>query len=122
VGNDLPDFITPSPAIQEAAGGVGRYSGNSTSYQTVKSWTVATGKRGELKEISLASTTLSHTAWKVTIGSATWLNNQVLDAILTIPFIDLLLVAGTVVKVEVKSDDVANTINASVSIVGKEIG
>lgn len=114
--------VAPQPATELAAGGVGRYSGNATSYQTVKSWTVTDDKVGELNEISLASTTLSHAVWRVTIGATTWLDDAVLDAILTIPFYDLKLLAAAVIKVEVKSDDVANTINASVSIVGKEIG
>jgi hypothetical protein len=113
--------IVPTTTQQRAAGGVGRYSGSATTDQTVKSWTVAALKVGELKEISLASTTLSHVHWTVTVGSVVWLSDQALDAILTIPFADLLLVAASVVKVEVHSDD-GSSINASVSIVGKEMG
>jgi hypothetical protein len=114
--------IIPGPTLGVGAGGVGRYSGNDTTPQTVLSWTVTADKVGELSEISLASTTLSHTVWRVTIGSVVWLDDAILDAILTMPWYDLKLAGGTVVKVEVHSDDVANTINASVSIVGKEIG
>lgn len=114
--------VAPMPAIEVAAGGVGRYSGNDTGYQEVFKWTVAALKTGELSEISLASTTLSHAVWRVTVGTITWLANETLDAILTIPFYDLKLAPASVVKVEVHSDDVANTINASVSIVGKEVG
>ena len=117
--NNVP--VAPTTSVEGAAGAVGRYSGVATTYQTVATWTVAAAKTGELKEVSLASTTLSHVKWRVTIGSVVWLSDAVLDAILTIPFYDLKLAAASIVKVEVKSDD-GSSINASVSIVGKEIG
>jgi hypothetical protein len=113
--------VVSTPAVEAAAGGIGRYSGADTTYQTVKSWTVATGKTGELKEISMTSTVLAKTHWKIVIGAVTFVTDLLLGAPVSFPFFDLKLAAGVVVTVSCKSTD-GSSINADASIVGKEIG
>jgi len=113
--------VAPVPANEAAAGGIGHYAGTSEEYQAVKSWTVATGKVGELKEISFTGTVLAKTHWRVVIGSLTFVTDLLVGAPLTIPFFDLKLVATTVVTVYCKSTD-GSSVNADASIVAKEIG
>ena len=113
---------TPSgPATENAAGGPGRYTGTSTSYQTVVSWTVAAAKLGELKEITILSSIYAKTVVKVTIGSVTWATDWTVQAAMPLIFEDLKLAAGSVVKVEVKSSDGTSIIVDAV-ITAKEIG
>lgn len=113
--------IIPEAATEVAAGGVGRYSGNSQTYKVIKSWTVSEDKIGELKEVSVTSSVLAKTHFKLVIGAVTWFTGQLLAASLSIPFFDLKLAAETVVTVSCKSTD-GTSINADASIVGKEVG
>lgn len=113
--------LAPKAATEVAAGGIGHYAGSDTTYQTVKSWTVAALKTGELKEISFTGTVLAKTHWKVVIGTLTFVTDLLLGAPLTIPFFDLKLAPATVVTVSCKSTD-GSSINADASIVAKEIG
>uniref|UniRef100_A0A6M3M3U4 Uncharacterized protein n=1 Tax=viral metagenome TaxID=1070528 RepID=A0A6M3M3U4_9ZZZZ len=117
--NNVP--VVSEPATECAAGGAGNYSGSSTSYQTVKTWTVAAGKVGELKEILIISDDYAHTVCKVTVGSVVWAIDWSPTAAMPIVFEDLKLAAATVVKVEAKSDD-GTAIDVDAIIVGKEIG
>lgn len=113
---------TPSqPASENAAGGAGRYTGTSTSYQTVKSWTVAADKLGELKEITILSSNYAKTIVQITIGSVTFATAWTVQAAMPLIFEDLKLAADTVVKVEAKSSD-GTSITVDAVIVGKEIG
>lgn len=113
--------IVPEPATEVVAAGIGRYSGTDQTYQVVKSWTVATDKTGELKEISITSSVLGKTHWKITIGAVAIIEDILIDAPLTIPYHDLKLAEETVVTVSCKSTD-GSSINADASIVAKEIG
>jgi hypothetical protein len=113
---------TPSgPATEVAAGGVGRYSGTATTYQTVVSWTVAAAKLGELKEITILSSSYSKTVLQVTVGSVVFATNWTVQAAMPLIFEDLKLAAGQIVKVEVKSSDGTSIIVDAV-ITAKEIG
>jgi hypothetical protein len=113
---------TPSePAKERAAGDTGRYSGSSQSYQEVASWTVATGKVGELKEITLLSDEYDYTEWRITVGAVTFAEDWIVQAAMPIIFEDLRLAAGTEVKVEARSTD-GTAIVADVCITGKELG
>jgi hypothetical protein len=113
---------TPSgPATEVAAGGVGRYSGTATTYQTVVSWTVAAAKLGELKEITILSSSYSKTVLQVTVGSVVFATNWTVQAAMPLIFEDLKLAAGQVVKVEVKSSD-GTSITVDAVITAKEIG
>lgn len=114
----IEDYLVP--ATQEAAGATGRYSGSDTTYQTVASWTVETGKIGELKEITLLSDEYDYTQFKVTVGSIVFANNWQVQAAMPLIFEDLRLPAGSVVKVEAKSTD-GTAIVVDAIIVGKEI-
>jgi hypothetical protein len=113
---------TPSgPATEVAAGGVGRYSGTATTYQTVVSWTVAAGKLGELKEITILSSSYSKTVLQVTVGSVVFATNWTVQAAMPLIFEDLKLAAGEIVKVEAKSSD-GTSITVDAVITAKEIG
>jgi hypothetical protein len=113
---------TPSqPASENAAGGAGRYTGTDTTYQTVVSWTVATNKLGELKEITVLSSSYAKTNLRITVGDVTFATNWVVQAAMPLIFEDLKLAAGKVVKVECKSTD-GTSITVDAVIVAKEIG
>lgn len=114
----LEGYIVPS--TQVAAGDVGRYSGTDTSYQTVASWTVATGKTGELKEITLLSDDYEHTVFQITVGSVTFATSWTVGGAIPIIFEDLRLAAGSEVKVEAKSTDGTAIVVDSI-ITAKEI-
>lgn len=113
---------TPSqPTSECAAGGVGRYTGTSTSYQTVVSWTVAAAKLGELKEITIISSNYAKTVFQVTVGSVVFATNWTVQAAMPLIFEDLKLAAGSIVKVEAKSSD-GTSITVDAVITAKEIG
>jgi hypothetical protein len=113
---------TPSqPATENAAGGAGRYTGTATSYQTVVSWTVSIDKLGELKEITILTSSYAKTYFKVTVGDVVFATDWIVQAAMPLIFEDLKLAAGKVVKVEAKSTD-GTSITVDAVIVGKEIG
>lgn len=120
--NVVDGTLTPSePANEVAAGAAGRYSGSDTSYQEVASWTVSTGKVGELKEITILSNEYDYTHFQITIGSTVYKTDWLVQAAMPLIFEDLKLAAGTEVKVECKSTD-GEAIVVDAVIVGKEIG
>lgn len=122
MSKDLPDYIGTvggAPTAERAAGGIGRYSGSATSYQTVKSWTVAVATIGQLLEMSITSTILAKTHWEIVIDGVTFCEDLLQDAPLSIPFGDLKLTAGAVVIVSCKSTD-GSSINADACITAKE--
>jgi hypothetical protein len=113
--------VPSQPTTEAAAGGVGRYSGNDAAYQTVVSWTVATRKVGELKEITVLTTDYTYSVFRITIAGKVWANDWVMQAAMPIIFEDLKLAAGDVVLVEVKTAGTA-AILVDAIIVAKEIG
>lgn len=120
--NVVVNLPTPSePAKEAAAGDVGRYAGTDTTYQEVASWTVATGKVGELKEITVLSDDYDHTALKITVGAVTFATDWTAQGSMPLIFEDLKLAAGAEVKVEAKSTD-GTSITVDAVITGKEIG
>lgn len=120
--NVVVNLPTPSePAKENAAGGVGRYTGTDTDYQTVVSWTVATDKLGELKEITILSSSYAKTNLQVTVGDIVFATDWIVQAAMPLIFEDLKLAAGKVVKVEAKSTDGTSIIVDAV-ITAKEIG
>jgi hypothetical protein len=74
-----------------------------------------------LEEISLVSDQEAHTQWRVTVGVATPLVGEYIQTALTLVLPSLALAAGSIVKVEAKSDD-GTAIVADASITGKELG
>lgn len=130
-----PDFITavqvavtvesklvlPEPATEKAAGDAGNYSGVLQTYQTVATWTVATGKVGELKEILIISDNYAKTLAQITIAGTVWETDWSPTSAMPIIFEDLRLAAGAVVLVQAKSSD-GTAIDVDALIVGKEIG
>ena len=113
--------IVPGPELGVAAGEIDRIVTSSLTDVTIAEWTVSAGKVGELSEISVTSSLLAKTHWTIIVGSFTAISNKILDAPLSIPYYDLKLVAGTVVRVSAHSTD-GTEITADASIVGKEIG
>jgi len=113
--------VIPQPATEVPAGDVGRYSGTSTSYQSVASWTVATDKQGKLKEVALRSSNYAKTLWKLVIGATTFMTDVTVGGALTLPFSDLSLAAGDTVTLSAKSSD-GTTITADGAIAGEELG
>lgn len=113
--------VVQEPATECAAGAAGNYSGTATTYQEVASWTVATEKVGDLKEILILSDDYDHTQVKITVGTVTWCEDWSPTGAMPIIFEDLKLAAATEVKVEAKSDD-GTTIDVDAIIVAKEIG
>lgn len=124
MGNDFPDYISLTgggPALECAAGKVGRKATALDSYQAVASWEVAALKLGELKEILILSDDYTNSVFQVTVGAIVWATAWQMQSSMPIIFEDLKLAAGEIVLVEVKSDGV-NTVTADAIIVGKEIG
>lgn len=109
------------PSVEAAAGGAGRYSGTSTSYQTVVAWTVTAAKTGELKEILIISNAYATTLVKIMIGAVTWCTDWVVGSAMPIIFEDLRLSAGIVVTVSAKSSD-GTAIVVDAIITAKEVG
>ena len=113
--------VVPEPATEVAAGGEGNYSGTDTTYQEVVSWTVSSGKVGELKEILIVTDDYVHTVIKVTVGTVTWAEDWSPTSAMPIIFEDLKLAEATEVKIEAKSSD-GTAIDVDAIITGKEIG
>lgn len=114
-------ITTGQPSVERAAGDTGRYSGVDTTYQEVASWTVATGKIGELKEIIITSDNYAKTLCKVVIGAVTYATDWVTKSCLPLIFEDLRLAAATNVLVQAKSSD-GTAIIVDAVIVAKEAG
>ncbi len=108
-------------ATEGAAGASGRYSGILQTYQTVASWTVATAKVGELKEILIISSSYSKTSLQITVGDIVFTTAWLTQGSMPLIFEDLKLVAGKVVKIEAKSTD-GTAITVDAVIMAKEIG
>ena len=113
--------ITADPSKEKAWGGIGRYAGSSTSYQTVVTATVGTGKIVEQLEISVTGGVLAKTYWQIIIAGVTFTSARQIDAPLTLSFYDLHLAAAAIVVVKARSTD-GTSINANASITGKEVG
>jgi hypothetical protein len=99
---------------------VDRYSGTDQTYKTVVSWTVSTGKRGDLKEVSMVTDNYSKTHFKLSIAGVEQFKDKVIQAPLTLPFPDNCIRAGQSVVLECKSTDGTN-ITVDGSITGKEV-
>jgi hypothetical protein len=98
---------------------VDRYSGGSTSYQTLVSWTVSEGKSGMLKEVSMITNDITHTEFRLTIAGKKQFEDKFIQAPLTLPFPDNRLNARSVVLLECRSTD-GTSIIVDGSITGKE--
>lgn len=119
VVDDAP--VPTMPATEVAAGDIGNYAGTDQAYETVASWTVATGKVGELKEILIITDDYTKTEIRVTVAGV--VQEAAWSPTTTMPLIyeDLKLEAGDVVLVEAQSSD-GTAIDVDAVILGKEIG
>ncbi|MBA7526222.1 hypothetical protein ES705_18383 [subsurface metagenome] len=112
-------FAKTAPTLEKPILEVNRYSGSAGSWQEVVKWSVGQGSRGELKEISVICD--NYTPLKVRIIVAGLeLTEKQLQSALTLPYQDLQLVSGQVVRVYCKSDG-ATAIIFDACIIGKEI-
>jgi len=117
---------TPSVVVSETPTGTpisrtGRYSGTSTSYQTVAEWEVSAGKVGNLEEVSLVTDQVAKTHWRLTVGGVQQWADRLFYTSLSIPWrkVNTQLPAGAKVTLEAKSTD-GTSIIADGSISGIE--
>lgn len=94
------------------------YTGADLAYQTLVSWTVGAGTTGILREVAFTRDSGGKADFKVTIGAVV-ITDFNPKAHVDLPFSPNELVAGTVVKIEVKSSD-GSTINVDGNITGDE--
>lgn len=92
-----------------------------TDYNTIASWTVATGKKGVLHVVEMDTDTYSKTLFQLTIAGVVQFTGIQILAALTLSYPDVQLAAGSVVLLEAKSSD-GTDINVNGDIVGKEVG
>lgn len=97
------------------AGTIGYYSGNLTTYQTLATVTVGSGKYGDLYEIGMTPDT---NAWfKVSIGGTALFEDIKLLNPVALTFPPNKLAAGTVILVQVKSiNGTAIEVNGSITM------
>jgi len=113
--------VAEQPAVEAAAGDTGTYTGTAQTYQTVASWTVATGKVGVLVEILVISTDYTKTVLQITIGDVVYCSGFAPQGAMPMIWETLKLAAGTIVKVEAKSSD-GTSITVDALIAGMEVG
>lgn len=111
----------PVPAKELAIVKLARLSTSSTSYGTVTSWTVTTGKVGVLRLIEMESDNYAKTLFQLTIGGVQKFTNIQIGSSLSLELPDVHLEAATVVLLEAKSSD-GTAINVDGDITGKEVG
>lgn len=120
--NVVVETPTPSePAHETPIVDLHRLSTSSTSYGTVASWTISTGKVGILGFVEMESDAYAKTMFKLTIGGTAMFTDLQIAASLSLEFPDLRLAAASQVLLEAKSTD-GTSINVDGDIIGKEIG
>lgn len=92
------------PANERAINSYGSVTTTSSSYQTVKSWTVASGYIGVLTAVEMSCDNFPVVNWKLVVGSITVFEDKVLPGDLDARFPELRLAAGAVVTLSAKSD------------------
>ena len=112
-------IVEAQPGDEVVAGDAGTYTGTAQTYQEVASWTVSTGKVGELKEITILSTLYAKTQLKITIFDTVWETDWAPQGTIPLIFEDLRGAAAAVTKVECKSSD-GTSITVDAVITGKE--
>lgn len=111
-------YISQDTAVPIAK--LDRYSGTDQTYKTVVSWTITSGKRGTLKEVSMITDNYTKTQFKLTIAGTVQFENKYLQSPLTLPFPeDSVLQAEEVVLLQCKSTD-GTSIVVDGSITGGE--
>lgn len=122
-GAPAPAFPVPLPIIfptaPEKAITVVKDRVLTDAYLEIATWTVAGLKLGILREVSMIATQLDKAMWRYTIGGEIQFFDKVLPARLVLPYPDVKLLAGTLVKIEAKRT-AAVTATAWVTITGGE--
>lgn len=96
------------------------FTGSSSSYQTLASWTVTTNKRGILTEVAFTRDTSGVAQYKLTIAGETQFEDFAPERDVALPLHGVRLEEGQVVLLQVKSDG-ATSITVNGSITGGEI-
>lgn len=113
--------IVPEPATEYPIDSYGRLSTSSSSYQTLKEWTVTTDRVGILRSVELSCDNYAVAQFEIVVAGTTVMEDKYLPASFTKEWPDLHLSAGQAVTVSVKSDG-ATTIVAYCDINAKEVG
>ena len=121
MGNDLPDFIIPSPGTEYPVATYGVVSTSSSSYQTLKSITVTTGRMGVLGAIEISCDNYAVAQFKLVVADVTIFEDKKLPESFTKEFPELHLLAGKIITLSVKSDG-TTTITAYCDVSYKEVG
>jgi len=111
----------PTPATEVPIASYGSVSTSSATYQTVKSWTVTSGKMGILRAVEMACDNYSVAVWRLTVAGTTVFEDITLPESFTKGFPDLKLAETMQVLLEVKSNG-TTTISAYCDLDAKEIG
>lgn len=114
------DAKVPLASEQHPIDGYGKYEGNSSTLQTLKSWTVTADREGELSTIEISCSNYSVAQFKITVAGVTVMDTNYLPESFSAEFPKQKLAAAAEVLVQVKSDG-STTIKAYCWITGKEV-
>lgn len=109
------------PQDEAAVTRLDRLNTTSTSYGTVVSWTVSSGKVGVLRHVEMESDNYSKTRFQLTIAGVVQFTDAQVEDSLSLEWPDPRLAAGDEVLLEAKSSD-GTEINVDGDITGKEVG
>lgn len=112
---------TPEPETEHAIDSYGSVTTTSSSYQTVKSWTVTAARMGILRAVELACSNYGVASWKLVVAGITVFEDKTFPESFTKGFPDLKLAAAAVVTLSVKSDG-TTSITAYCDLDAKEVG
>lgn len=135
MGFDIPDGPQPvitiqvvatepvaeTPATEYAIDSYGVVSTSSSSYQTLKSWTVTANRVGVLRSVEMACDNYAVAQFKLVVGAITVFEDKKLPESFTKEFPDIRLAAAAAVTLSVKSDG-STTITAYADFSAKEVG
>ena len=116
------DILNPETQLAEGTpiSRVARLPTSDTvNYQTVATWTVASGRDGDLHEVSLFTDDFARTQWRLTIAGTQQWTDVLVGTSLSIPFRQNRLSAGDIVLLEARSTD-GTLVTADGSISGTE--
>lgn len=113
--------IVPEPATEFAIDSYGYQSTSSSSYQTLKEWTITANRVGILRSVELDTDNYAVAQFKLVVAGITVLIDRKIPASFTKEFPDLHIKAGDKVTLSVKSDG-ATTVAAYCDLNAKEVG
>lgn len=106
LANAIAARITAEQVSGDPIANLNRYSGNDTDWQTLVTWTVSSGKVGDLHEISVTSDNDAKTRFKLTIaGTDMAIPDEEISTPFTLTWRRNEIAAAAVVIMQVKSSD-----------------